>query len=70
MPVYRIELAQTVVEAATLYIEATNPATAEELAMDIAEGRAAHTPPLRWDFAEAHGDIDIIGCEEMQGPRG
>jgi hypothetical protein len=63
MPSYRVELAQTVVEAATLYIEATDALAAQELAMAIAEGRASTIPPIRWEFADAHGDIDIIGCE-------
>ena len=56
---YRIELAQTVIEKAIVWLEASTAAEAERRALK--ESRFAD-----WGFADAYGDIEIISVEEMK----
>jgi hypothetical protein len=54
---FKIELAQTVIERATVWIEASTEAEAAKLAL---------TEDAEWRFAEAYGDIEIIDVHEVQ----
>jgi hypothetical protein len=54
---FRVELAQTVIERATVWIEAS---TADEAA------KLALTEDAEWRFAEAYGDIEVIDVHEVQ----
>jgi hypothetical protein len=59
MPTYRVELAQTVIERATVWIEANTADEAERLALaESAIGWA------EFRFADSAGDIEVIGVEK------
>jgi hypothetical protein len=60
MPTFKIELAQTVIERATVWIEADSEGEAAKLAL---------TEDAEWRFAEAYGDIEVIGVEESKWHR-
>lgn len=64
---YRVDLTQTVTEAATVYIEADCQEDAEKKAIDLAYGADPGQPlpdPLDWRFIEVEGDIEVLSCEE------
>jgi hypothetical protein len=54
---YRVKLMQTVIEQATVGIEASTEAEAARLAL---------TEDAEWRFAEAYGDIEVIDVREVQ----
>jgi hypothetical protein len=54
---FRVELAQTVIERAIVWIEASTEAEAARLAL---------TEDAEWRFAEAYGDIEFIDVHEVQ----
>jgi len=56
MATYRIELAQTVIERATVWIEANTDDEAAKLAL---------TEDAEWRFAEAYGDIEVIDVQPI-----
>jgi hypothetical protein len=56
---FRVELAQTVIERATVWLEANNADEAEKLALK----ESYHGD---WRFKEAFGDIEVIGVEELK----
>jgi hypothetical protein len=62
MATYRVELSQTVVETAVLWIEANDQQEAKDLALERVEAEA----DIEWRFAEAWGDIEIIDIREVQ----
>jgi hypothetical protein len=59
MTTFKVELAQTTIERATVFIECGSADEAERLA--VKESRHAD-----WHFAEAYGDIEVIGVEELK----
>ncbi|HEY2245681.1 MAG TPA: hypothetical protein VGH47_15935 [Xanthobacteraceae bacterium] len=65
---YEVELAQTVIESTTLYIEAHNQEQAELIAEYIAENGKDPWDRKRievtWQTIEVHGDIEVITCEQ------
>lgn len=62
---YRIDLAQGVIEGATLFIEADNQEAAEELAMELAAtGKDQNGEPFIWKFVDVDSPFEIIGAEE------
>lgn len=54
---FKIELAQTVIERATVWIEANSEDEAAKLAL---------TEDAEWRFAEAYGDIEVIDVQQLQ----
>ena len=60
MPRYKIRLAQTVIERATVWIEANNSEEAEKLALAESAINLAD-----WHFAEAFGDIEVIDVQQI-----
>jgi hypothetical protein len=54
---FKVELAQTVIERATVWIEANSENEAAKLAL---------TEDAEWRFAEAYGDIEVMGVEELK----
>jgi hypothetical protein len=54
---FKVEMAQTVIERATVWIEASTEAEAAKLAL---------TEDAEWRFAEAYGDIEVIDVREVQ----
>ena len=59
---YRVELSQSVVETAVLWIEANDQQEAKDLALERVEAEA----DIEWRFAEAWGGIEIIDIREVQ----
>jgi hypothetical protein len=57
MATHRVELVQTVIERATVWIEANSEDEAAKLAL---------TEDAEWRFAEAYGDIEVIDVEESK----
>jgi hypothetical protein len=56
-----VELVQTVVEAAVVWIEANNEAEAEDLALaQVMTGHGA-----QWRFADTLGDIEIRSVQQI-----
>jgi hypothetical protein len=56
---FRVELAQTVIERAIVWLEANNADEAEKLALKESTIGLAD-----WRFAESGGDIEVIGIAE------
>lgn len=54
---FKVELAQTVIERATVWIEASTEDEAAKLAL---------TEDAEWRFHEAYGDIEVMGVEELK----
>src|SRR5262249_19170563 len=61
MPRYRVELAQTVVERAVVWIEADSSEEAERLALAESAINLAD-----WRFAESFGDIEVLETTEQK----
>jgi hypothetical protein len=61
MATYRIELAQTVIERATVWIEANSQDEAEALALTESSIGFAN-----WRFAESFGDIEVIDVHQIK----
>jgi len=62
MPRYRVELAQTVIERATVWIEASNEQEAEDLALaQVTTGQGTD-----WRFHDSVGDIEVLATTEQQ----
>lgn len=59
---YRIELAQTITERATIYIEANNEAQAEFLALQ----QAVESGKVEWRFLDVESDPEIIACNPLE----
>ena len=58
---YRVELAQTVIERATVWIEATNEQEAEEAALaQVTTGQGTD-----WRFHDSVGDIEVLATTEQ-----
>jgi hypothetical protein len=58
---FRVELVQTVVETAVVWIEANNEAEAEEAALDqVTVGNGAE-----WRFKDALGDIEVLDIKQI-----
>jgi hypothetical protein len=55
---YRVELAQTVIERASVWIEATNKQEAEALAL-------AQVTTADWRFHDSVGDVEILATTEQ-----
>jgi hypothetical protein len=65
---YRVELSQTVIENAIVYIEANNQQEAEELALSgvMAAGLSPTALIAEWKLKDIIGDIEVIGVEELK----
>jgi hypothetical protein len=65
---FRVELSQTVIENAIVYIEANNQQEAEELALSgvMAAGLSPTALIAEWKLKDIIGDIEIIGVEELK----
>jgi hypothetical protein len=57
---YRVELAQTVIERATVWIEANSQDEAEALALAESAINLAD-----WRFAESFGDIEVLDIQKV-----
>jgi hypothetical protein len=58
---YRVELVQTVVETAVVWIEANNEAEAEELALaQVTTGSGAE-----WKFKDTLDGIEVLSVQEI-----
>jgi hypothetical protein len=62
---YRVELSQTVIENAIVFVEATDAQAAEDLALEIA-GTGEPVEAGDWKFKDILGDIEVIGVEELK----
>jgi hypothetical protein len=64
---FRVELAQTVVETAIVFVEATDARAAEDLALEIA---GAGEPPAEvitdWKFKDVIDGIEVLSVEELK----
>jgi hypothetical protein len=58
---FKLELAQTVIERATVWLEANNADEAEKLALKESTIGLAD-----WRFKDGIGDIEVIGVEELK----
>jgi hypothetical protein len=58
---FKIELAQTAIERATVWIEASNEDEAAKLALSESSIGLAD-----WRFAESFGDIEVIDVHQVQ----
>jgi hypothetical protein len=65
---FRVELAQTVVETATVYIEANNQQEAEELALSgvMAAGLSPTALIAEWKLKDIIGDIEVLSITELK----
>jgi hypothetical protein len=61
MPTFKVELAQTVIERATVYVEASDEDAAEKLALE--ESIIGYA---EFRFCESASDIEVIGVEELK----
>ena len=61
MATFRVELVQTVVETAVVWIEANNEEQAEELALaQVTTGAGAE-----WKFKDVLDDIEILSVQQI-----
>jgi hypothetical protein len=65
---FRVELAQTVVETAIVFVEATDAQAAQELALSgvMAAGLSPTALIAEWKLKDIIGDIEVIGVEELK----
>jgi hypothetical protein len=65
---YRVELVQSVVETAVVFVEANNQQEAEELALSgvMAAGLSPTALIAEWKLKDIIGDIEVIGVEELK----
>jgi len=61
MPKFRFGLTQTVIEGATVYIDALTQEAAEELVL----GKAMQGD-VEWRFLEAQGDVEIVTVDKEE----
>jgi len=60
---FRVELVQTVVETAVLFVEATIEQQAEELALELAG--TGEPVDAEWRFKDMLGDIEILSVQQI-----
>jgi hypothetical protein len=65
---YRVELVQSVVETAVVFVEANNQQEAEELALSgvMAAGLSPTALIAEWKLKDIIGDIEVSGVEELK----
>jgi hypothetical protein len=65
---YRVELSQTVIENAIVFVEATDAQAAEELALSgvMAAGLSPTALIAEWKLKDIIGDIEVVGVEELK----
>lgn len=63
---YRIDLVQTVVESATVEVEADSREAAEQEALDIATNGVTARLAIDWHFIEVEQDAQILLVEEVK----
>jgi hypothetical protein len=65
---FRVELTQTVIENAIVFVEATDAQAAEDLALEIAgTGEPVEAEPVTdWKFKDVIDGIEVIGVEELK----
>jgi hypothetical protein len=61
---FRVELVQTVVETAIVFVEATDAQQAEELALEWA-GTGEPVEAEDWKFKDIIGDIEVLSITEL-----
>lgn len=57
---YRIDLSQTVIQGATVFVEADSREEAEDAVLTLAEDGAA----VEWKFVDVVDDMEIVNIEE------
>ena len=62
MAKFQVELVQTVVETAVLFVEATIEQQAEELALELA---VTGDPDAEWRFKDMLGDIEVLSVQQI-----
>ena len=60
---YRVELVQSIVETAIVFVEATNEQQAEELALELAG--TGEPVDAEWRFKDMLGDIEILSVQQI-----
>jgi hypothetical protein len=63
MATYRVELVQSIVETAIVFVEATNEQQAEELALELAV--TGEPVDAEWRFKDMLGDIEILSVQQI-----
>jgi hypothetical protein len=68
MAQYRVELVQSVVETAAVYVEANSEQEAEELALNgvTAAGLSPDALIAEWKFKDIMGDIEVLAVTEVK----
>jgi hypothetical protein len=59
---FRVELVQSIVETAVVFVEATNEQQAEELVLELA---VTGEPDAEWRFKDNLGDIEILSVQQI-----
>jgi hypothetical protein len=65
---YRVELVQSVVETAVVFVEANNQQEAEELALSgvMAAGLSPTALIAEWKLKDIIGDIEVLSITELK----
>ena len=63
MATYRVELVQTIIETAVVFVEANNEQQAEELALELAH--TGEPDDARWRFKDILDGIEILSVQQI-----
>jgi hypothetical protein len=62
MTMYRVDLVQTVIEEATVYVEASST----DAAVDMAMKKSLYDGDVKWHFADSQTDPEVLTVTPVQ----
>src|SRR5262245_27526035 len=71
---FRVELVQSIIETAVMWLEANSEAEAEEMALELAKtgepGAGIGASPVKviadWKFKDVIGDIEVLSVQQIR----